>query len=285
MLILLFFQQIIASGTHVIAKLITAEIPSPVVLFYRGEFAALGYGILIALNRKRLKVIEKKDLITLFILGAINIPINQFIFLKSITYTTAPNVALAYAMSPVFVFILAAIFYGERSSTLKMFGLITAFAGVLLVLLERGLDLSSEYFLGNVLALAASVSWAVYTVLGKNFSIKYGAIFASSLTGIAGFFLYIPIFMLLPESSNIPELSTENWLQIGYLGIVTSIFSYVIWYYALRILDASKVSVFNNLQPILTTVLSVIFLSQDVSAILIIGGLITITGVIMTQKG
>jgi hypothetical protein len=46
-------------------KLITAEIPSPVVLFYRGEFAALGYGILIALNRKRLKVIEKKDLITL----------------------------------------------------------------------------------------------------------------------------------------------------------------------------------------------------------------------------
>lgn len=283
--IILIFQQLIASGTHVIAKGITEEIAPHTVLFYRSATAALVYLAWFFINKRKFKQIEKKDLWTLLLLAFLNIPLNQFLFFVSIELTTPPKVALAYALTPAFVFIIAAIFLKERATKLKLFGVILAIAGTFVVIFERGVDLSAGYFVGDLLALTASLSWAIYTVVGKNFSTKYGAIYSTGLSMIWGFFLYLPIYLILPAKTSIYAFSTINWLQILYLGVMTSGLGYALWYYALKKIEASKLSVFNNLQPIFTTIMTVIFFDFDLTITFVIGGIIIIAGVIMTQKG
>lgn len=283
--IILIFQQLIASGTHVIAKGITDEIAPHTVLFYRSATAALVYLAWFFMNERKFKQIEKKDLWTLLLLAFLNIPLNQFLFFVSIELTTPPKVALAYALTPAFVFIIAAIFLKERATKLKLFGVILAIAGTFVVIFERGVDLSAGYFVGDLLALTASLSWAIYTVVGKNFSTKYGAIYSTGLSMIWGFFLYLPIYLILPAKTSIYAFSTINWLQILYLGVMTSGLGYALWYYALKKIEASKLSVFNNLQPIFTTIMTVIFFDFDLTITFVVGGIIIIAGVIMTQKG
>ncbi len=283
--LILAVQQLMLSGTHIIGKGLTYDVDPRLALLFRALISAMLFLVYILVRFRGFRKIEMKDMPALVILGALNIPINQFLFLTSIKLTNPPNVALAYAMTPAFVFVISAIFLKERTSWLRFSGIVLAIAGAILVLSEDGFDFSSEFFLGDVLALTASISWALYTVIGRNFSRKYGASYSTGMAMIVGFLLYVPIFFLMPVKLETGSISGINWLQLSYLGIVTSGIAYALWYYALTKTDASKVAVFNNLQPIYTTILSIFIFGQVLTSFFIIGGILVITGVILTQRG
>ncbi len=285
MLIILFIQQLIASTTHVVSKSIIGEIQPPTLLLIRAFIASLFFLALVPIRKIALKKIDKKDIFPIFMLGVLNVPLNQFLFFTSLKYTSAPNVALAYAMSPAFVLIISFFFLKERATFLKILGIAVAFAGTSFVLFERGFDFSSNNFLGINLALGASASWALYTILGKRFVNKYGAIYTNLIAMVIGFILFIPIFFYVKAPYNYLDFTGVQWIQILYLGIFTSGIAYILWYYALKKIDAGKVAVFNNIQPVLTTILAIIFLHQNLTLPFILGGLMTIAGVIITQKG
>ncbi|MES2765992.1 MAG: EamA family transporter [Bacteroidota bacterium] len=286
---ILIFQQLIASSTHLIAKSATTEIHPALVVFLRGGFAALAYAVWWVFKRKDLPKFERSDLKKLLILGLINIPINQLLFIWGLRFTTAPNASLAYALTPAFVLLTALAFTKERTTRLKVIGIVVAFVGITIVLFERDVNFSSGYFLGNIMVLGASLSWAWFTLLGRDFAKKYGAIYSTALAMFMGWAMYIPFFIGLHFFADVPfnigDLSGTNWFQIFYLGVITSGVGYALWNYALTKTDASKVAVFNNMQPILTTILSIIFLSQEPSHIFVIGGLVAIVGVVLTQRG
>ncbi len=283
MYILILIQQLIASGTHIIAKSITHDINPEIVLFFRVLLVSIIFGIWMIFNKSKILKIDKSDYKTLILLGFINIPINQFLFLKSMQYTTAPHVALAYALSPAFVFIIAFLFLKEKANIMKILGIVLAIGGTIVVLSEK-FSFANGGVLGDVLALLASFSWALYTIIGKKLTLKYGAIYTTALAMMIGFALYIPIFLILPVHIQLEKFSFMNWGQIFYLGALTSALGYAIWYYALGKTDASKVSIFNNLQPVLTAVLSYFFLNTGFSTEFIIGGILVIIGVFITQR-
>ena len=282
---LLFIQQALASGTHIVAKSLTYDVNPQVALFFRGMIASALFAVWMLIRKKKMKRLDRRDIPVMLILGLINLPINQFLFLTAISLTSPPNVALAYALTPAFVLVIALIFLKESASLLKIIGVILAIGGTVLVISENGIDFSTDSTLGDILVLIASFSWALYTVIGKNFTRKYGAIQATAMATITGWILYLPVFYILPVEIELADISAVNWLQLLYIGGITSVVAYALWYYALTKSEASKVAVFNNVQPVLTTVFSIIFLGHILSWQFIIGGTIVITGVIMTQRG
>lgn len=282
--VVLLIQQLIASVTHILAKELTISVEPSVALFFRSVIASICFIAWLIFNRTQIKKVIVKDYFTLFILSLINVPINQFLFLISIKFTTPPNVALAYALAPIFVFGIAIIFLKESATLKKILGTILAVAGAIVLLSEHGFDFSSLGFRGDILALAASISWAIYTILNKNFARKYGATYSTALTSIGGTLLYLPIFYFFPVHYNINEISSMNWLQLLYLGIFTSAIAYAMWNWGLTKTDASKIAVFNNLQTIFTTLLSIIFLGYYLSLEFMIGGSMIIVGIYLTQK-
>ncbi len=221
----------------------------------------------------------------LLLLSFIAIPVNQFLFLFGMRYTTASNAALLYATTPIRVLIFSRLFLGERLTGVKIVGVILGFVGVMTVIFERGISASMEYFLGNVLIGFAVVAWGLYTVLGRRLIVRYGAVEASSLTLIIGTLMFIPIGIIPALRFPYETLTVSSWMEILYLAIITSVLSYFLWYYALGRVEAGKVALFTNLQPILTTVLAVVLLGQQVTMPFMVGGVIALAGVVIAQYG
>ena len=287
--LLLILQQVIASSTHLVAKSATSELHPTLVVLLRGVFTCLAYGTWVLIRRKHLPRIEREDIPLIMLLGLVNLPINQLLFICGVKYTTAPNAALAYALTPVFVVIFLAIARTGEAGWKRWVGVAVALLGAAIVLVDKGASLSPEHTLGNVMVLGASASWAVYTVLGRRIVMKYGAVYATGLTFFSGIILYSILYVLLPVDVDPSPLtsaehSTTIWMQLFYLGVITSGLGYALWYYALTHMETSRVAVFNNMQPIFTTVLALIIFGTEPTIPFLVGGVIALCGVVITQK-
>jgi len=280
----LLVQSLLAGGTHIVAKMVVSDVDPFTLTLIRSLISAAALG-LILLVRGKMPDIRREDYVLIFWLSFLAIPVNQFLFLFAMRYTIASNGALLYATTPIVVLLLSHIFLGEGITRRKIAGVVLGFLGVTIVIFERGVSASLDYFFGNVVMFIAVLAWGVYTVFGRRLIVAYGAIEATSVTLIVGTVLFLPIGLIPSLQFPYGQLTAANWVQILYLGVGTSVLSYLLWYYALGRIEAGKVALFANLQPLLTTVLAVIVLGQSVSAAFLIGGTIAIAGVVVAQFG
>ena len=282
--IVLFFQSLIASGTHIVAKVVVKDIDPITLTLLRSVMAAVGL-LLIAIFRRTKYRFQKKDYTRVLFLSFLAIPINQFLFLLAIKYTTPTNASLIYGTTPAVVLLISSIMGSEIVNWKKGVGVGIAFCGIFIIVFERGIDFRSGYAIGNLLLLIAMIAWALYTVLGRELVLRYGAFTTSSATMILGTVMFIPFGLYGSIGADYSMLTINHLWGLLYLSMGTSIFAYLLWYYALSRITASRVAIFANLQPILTTILAVVLLGQTITTPFIIGGCITLTGVVLSQYG
>ncbi|MCI0706333.1 MAG: EamA family transporter [Ignavibacteriae bacterium] len=277
-------QILIAGGTHIVAKAVVQDVDAATLTFIRSIISTVGLGILLAVKVKRI-TIERGDWGKLALLGFFGLPINQFFYLYGMKFSTAANGALLYGVTPVFVLLLSHFILKEKITAKKTAGILLAFAGVAVVVFERGIDFSSEYTYGNLMILLAVIAWALFTIYGKPMILKYGAIQTTCIAMILGMLIFLPVGIISIAQFPLATLGAAHWAGILYLGVGTSILAYLMWYYALGRIDAAKLAVFANGQPVVATLLALAFLDYTISGEFIIGGIVTITGVILTQLG
>lgn len=281
---LLTIQTLIASLTHIIAKAVVKEIPPLTLTFLRSGIAGLGFALVIFSKYKKIKV-DREERLKIFVLGVLAVPLNQFAFILGIKYTTPSNASLIYAMTPVFALIFSALMLKERVNFYKVFGVALSFLGVGIVFSEHGVNLNLEYLKGNIIIMFGAMFWALYSILGKSMIVKYGAFYITGVTVMVGSLIYLPVgiydFIRLDFSS----VSFASYLGVIYLGVGTSIFGYFIWYYSIGKIEASKVVVFTNGQPIMTAILGMIIFGNPITLPFLIGGTLVILGVFLVQLG
>jgi RarD protein len=281
---LLLLQSVMASGTHIVAKVVVHDVEPLTLTLARSIVSAVTVGLILIIRGRRLRI-QREDYTLIFWLSLLAIPINQFFFLMGMSYTLPSNAALLYGTTPIVVLLFSRWFLHEHLTRMKTIGVVVGFVGVAIVIFERGVNVSAGFVVGNLVIFGGVLAWGLYTVFGKKLIVKYGAFEASSLTMIFGTILFIPIGIVPTLKFPFETITTSNWLEILYLGIVTSVFAYYLWYYALGRIEASKVALFAYLQPILTTVLAVLLLGQNITFAFVLGGLIAIAGVIIAQFG
>ncbi|HEY4612463.1 MAG TPA: DMT family transporter [Bacteroidota bacterium] len=281
---IVIIQMFIAGATHIVAKAVLHDVDAATLTFLRSLLSTLGLGFFLLAKRGNLSI-ERRDWKRLAFLGFLGIPVNQYFYLYGVNLSTAANGALLYATTPVFVLLLSHFILNERVTPKKTVGILFAFVGVAIVVFERGIDFSSEYTFGNFMILIAVVAWAFFTIYGKPMILKYGAMQTTSVAMIAGMVFFLPVGLFVAAQFPFRTLATAHWAGILYLGIGTSIFGYMLWYYALGRIEAAKLAVFANGQPIVATLLALAFLDYTLTGTFILGGIVTITGVILTQLG
>ena len=286
--LVMLLQQLIASSTHLIAKDAASQLHPISVVLVRGMWTCLAFGIWFAMRRGTWKPVDRRDLLLIITLGIVNLPINQLLFIWGVSYTTPPNASLAYALTPAFVVALLIIVHRRSMSWKKVLGVVVALIGASIVLVDRGAGISDGQTLGNVMVLLASFSWAAFTLYGQRIVERYGPVQAIAMTFFSGLLAFIPVWLLVPVDAQIGALfgptSASLWWQLFYLGVITSGIGYGLWYYALSRLDSGKVAVFNNLQPVLTSLLTLVLLGTAPTTLFLLGGSIALVGIIITQR-
>ncbi|MFI5253456.1 MAG: DMT family transporter [Bacteroidota bacterium] len=282
--VILVTHALLSSGTYLVAKVVVADVEPVTLTLFRAGIAAIAL-VILALYRGTSFSFAKEDRPKIFFLGVLAIPLNQFLFLAAIKHTTPGNAALLFATTPTLVLLISAFMGHEKLTRLKTLGVITAFAGILIVIFEKGIDFRSDFMVGNLLLCVSVAAWALFTVFGRPMILKYGAFTTSAAAMILGAMMYLPFSIFNAVKFHYAILSLADYSGILYLALITSVVMYVLWTYALRKTEASKVAIFSNLQPVLTTILAVVLLGQIITPVFIVGGSIALAGVVLTQFG
>jgi drug/metabolite transporter (DMT)-like permease len=283
--LVMLLHSALSAGTYLAAKRALGELSPFELALARFSMAALVYAGLLRLRPRK---VARRDLLALCVLGFVAIPLNQGLFLFGLSLTTPGHAALLYAMTPIFVFVLALLRREERSSPWKSVGIALAFSGAAVVLVARG-QLSGQAggdraLVGDLLILLAVISWAVYAVWGKPYAERYGVITTTGITIVSGSLLYLPVGIAFSSTASFRALSPAGWGSVAYLVVLTSVVSYLLYYWALARQDASRVAIWSNTQPVLTALLAWAVYGDPLTPSFVAGGVLVIVGVVMTQQ-
>ncbi|MDR2801279.1 MAG: DMT family transporter [Desulfovibrio sp.] len=208
--------------------------------------------------------------------------VNTFIYIAAHS-VAALNMSLIAASSPLFVLILSRLFYRELLFPRRVGGICAVLAGVCL-LITRG-DLSAlvrlEFHSGDLIMLAGSFCFALYTLLARRQPPGVGQFTALTVIFGLGILFLIPL-MLREESPPIP-LTAPIFGVLLYLGLGTSVLAFWLWGKAIACIGPARTATIYYSLPLFCGLEAVLFLGEAVawthfaSGILILGGLLVAT--------
>lgn len=280
---LLGLMVLLWSLNFVVGKFVLRELPP---LLASGLRVA-GAGVLLlpiyAFSQRRASRVGRADLVRLGVLGVTGIALNQVLFLVGLERTTVAHAALIFGLSPILVLLAAAAAGQESFTARKLAGMLIALGGV--AVLHAGPSSTSGATLrGDLLVLAGASAFALFTVLSKPLTVRYGSIAMNTIGYVGGALALAPLIAWEARRFPLREVSAPAWAALAYMAVFPSVVCYLIFYHALRYLAASRIAALAYLQPVLATLMGVVALGERVSGALIAGGALVLAGVWVAER-
>ena len=235
-------------------------------------------------------------------MGLTGVTAYQFLENCAIYYTNASNVAIMVSFGPIVTAAMARVLTSDKTLSVRLVvGSLIAVCGVAMVSMN-GLGEFHLRPLGDAMALAAMVSWGLYSVMvGKVNDKGY-----SPTTVIRKSFFWALVMMLpfvlwgmteegfyaLDGSFSVTidaEVNAErfgralNWVNLGFLGVLASAACFVLWNHACKTLGVVRTTIGLYLTPVVGVVFAVIFLGESLTTASIVGGLVIVAGVVLAN--
>jgi drug/metabolite transporter (DMT)-like permease len=226
-------------------------------------------------GRKRLK-----DIFVFFQLGLLGAFPAQLLMTWGTQYSLASNAAIISLSLPVVTALFAFFILRERMNSVRWISFAVAIIGVLLCStadIER-MDFSSAYAVGNVLIFLAIIGNAYYNVGIKKISSGYTEIEMVFYTYVVVVVLLTPLlFYYEPDVfSRIPSFTTRTWIGASLLTVFHNFLSMILFFKALKVLDAMQVALSNYLITFIGLPIAAIWLNEKLSAQSIAGGVMVL---------
>jgi drug/metabolite transporter (DMT)-like permease len=247
--------------------------------------ACTGLLFLLVAQRHRFPLPGLRELPALFLLGFFGIIVYHLGLNYGEQYVSPGAASLLVATIPVFVVMLAVVFLDEGVTGRKLLGIALSMAGVVVLSLwgTGTATIEIDYVSGAIAVLIAAVMGAVYTVAGKKMLGRYSPL---SLTVYA---ILLGSLGLLPAVNSslfrqLGHLSLQAAAAVLFLGLFSTIVSYVLWYMALQRQSASSLSVYLYVIPVVATLLSWMLFDDGITPMYLLGGVMVIGGVAIVNR-
>lgn len=201
----------------------------------------------------------------------------QFIGQK---YTYATNAALMINTSPIFTAISAHFLIKERLTKERIGAIAITFVGAGMVILGSATTLKLR-ILGDLICLLAGAIWGIYVTEAK----KIRESSFDELELLAIWFLYVAVLggLVLPLEKIYFSMSIIAMFAVIYTAVMCTVLPFLLWYKALRILEASTSSNYFMLEIIVSAAVEIVFIGLLVTPMMIIGAIMIIIGVYLTD--
>jgi drug/metabolite transporter (DMT)-like permease len=185
-------------------------------------------------------------------------------------------------LTPAIILLVAAL-RGVRPSVRQIIGVVLAFAGVLALLLQRGLHFAQGSLTGDLLVLGAVVAWSLYLDAGRDLTRRYGPLLVTTEALLAGTLMYLPVGLVALRGFHFVGVTTTGWVGLFYLAWLTSGLNYVIWFWGVEHLRPAATAVWSNLQPPTTAVMAWALFGEPLPAGFLLSAALVLGGVGLTQ--
>ena len=274
-------------GMYVVSKVVLEVIPPFTLLLIRLIMGALGLGIVIYCRNRKASTstpITKEIFWKSFLVGFVGYGISlgfQFVGTK---LSTASNGSLVTSATPAFVLIFAPFLLGEKPTTRRIIALVLSTLGVLAVIDPRTAELSPSLFWGNMSLLAAALTWALYSVLVRKVSQTQDLLTSSTIMLLGGIPSSLAFNIWEINTQGVGEITMGIFGGLLFLGIISTAIAMFLWNYAFAELPAAVASLTFFAQPVVGTLLGWFFLSEQITSLFILGGVLIGIGIIIASR-
>ncbi|MFT7618141.1 MAG: drug/metabolite transporter (DMT)-like permease [Planctomycetota bacterium] len=217
------------------------------------------------------------DLFRLQICAFLGISVNQVLYLEGLQRAPTVNAALVMCLIPVLTLIIAIMIRQEKFEKGRALGTLIAFAGLVYLVVHRGVDLDDAYLQGNLLMCANALSYSIYLVYSRPLSRRYPAYVVIGWVFILSTW-QVPLFIggaeFFPEAA-----STDSWLALVYVLLFPTTLAYFLNVFALARVRASTTAIFIFSQPIIAAIAALLFLDEPLTAATIFSGIAIFVGI------
>ena len=273
---------VIWGTTFISTKILLADFQPAEILFFR---FVMGYFVLLAVYPHKLKTADYKQEWTFALAGLCGICLYYLLENIALTFTLASNVGVIISVAPFFTAILAHLAMKSEEKLRSQFfiGFVVAMAGIVLISFH-GRELELNPF-GDLLAAAASLVWACYSVLTRKISsFGYSVILSTRRTFFYGILFMIPALFIFDFQADLSRFTNITYLfNILYLGLGASALCFVTWNFAVKELGAVKTSVYIYMVPVITVAASALILYEPLTLLAGTGTILTLTGLFLSE--
>lgn len=203
----------------------------------------------------------------------------------ALEYTLVSNVSLIVTLAPLITTLLVgALYKTERPSRGMIVGSVVAFLGVGCVIFNSSFVVKIKP-LGDMLALAAACTWAVYSLVLRKLSAFYTALYITRKTFFYGILTALPFYFAEPGHVSLTVFAKPAvWANFLFLGVFCSMFAFLLWAWVVKRIGAIKANNYLYIQPIVTLVASALILHERVSLIGYIGCALILFGLWLGER-
>ena len=273
-LIPLFAAFVLSGSQYVISKIALRTVPPVTLLALRYLVSVPALFIVLRL-RHVLTPIKKGDWPILFAIGFTGYFASFCLQMLGINRLTGSVSSLLGAMNPIFIPILAAFFLHERITPAKIACVALSMAGVVVIVgVDGTVDAS-----GALLMLASVFLWSTASIIIRRVSGRYDPM-QIALIAILCALPFTGGWSLIELQSAPCSFTLESVLAVLYMGVLGTAVTHSLWNYSLRVMDASFCSMFYPMQPLVSSILGVLFLHEAVTPGFVIGTLMICCGIV-----
>ena len=201
-------------------------------------------------------------------------------------YTTATNTSLIVCSCPLFAMLLFAIVYrhSERISKIQALGSVLACLGMAVVVLNGHFVLHLSP-LGDMLAFAACLCWAVYSLLMHPATERYSSLFITRKVFFYGLLTIIPYYFFVPGFPSMEVLLRPDVLwNLLFLSVVASMICYILWNWVISKLGAVVATNWVYFNPITTILFAWWLLHEQITIWFLLGTAFILVGMYLADK-
>lgn len=201
--------------------------------------------------------------------------------------TTAGNVSMLASLSPIFTTFLVAIMYKQRLIPGVVIGSVVSFIGAACIIFSHGESIEFRPA-GDLLAITASLSWAIYTMAIKRLLPLYNGFFVTRKLFFYGVVSGLPFLLFQPGETHLGilfDLATPTYLfNFLFLVLICSLGAYIVWNVVMKILGPVTTNNYIYFQPVVTMISAYFVLGENIYVLGYIGSALIIGGLIYADK-
>ncbi|WP_018591152.1 DMT family transporter [Terrisporobacter glycolicus] len=288
---------ILFSSMEIMLKTISQSF-NPIQLTFERFF--IGGLILLPFAIKSLKskdeFVNKEDIKQFLFLGFMCVVVSMIFYQLAVNYTKASVVAVIFSCNPVFVMIFAYMFLKEVIHSHNVLSLILEIMGIIIIINPLSIKLSS---IGLTLTLLAAITFALYGVLGKKSTSKFGGEVVTCFSFILGSIEMLILILIghipsvshlltsfrLDNFANVPLFTgynMDNILSVIYVYVFVTGLGYASYFKSMEETSANTASLVFFFKPVLSPILAFIFIKEFIPMNMIVGIVFIVVGSIFT---
>jgi len=280
----LFAANLIYGANYSIAKEVMPEYIQPYGFIMIRVIGALFLFALVFVVYKREKI-KTKDWGRIALCGLTGVAINQLMFFKGLSLTSPIEAAIILTANPVMVLIASALIAGQKITFSKLLGIVLALSGAMFLILQhKTINLNEDHIVGNILILVNAASYAVYLVIVQPLmkSYKPGTVMLAVFS--CGFLFVLPFGWGEMQEVLWTLMPFEILMAVLFIVVGTTYLAYLFNSYGLAKLSPSVVSVYIYLQPLLASLVAIVWGKDVMDINKIISTVLVFAGIYLTTQ-